>query len=125
MASKSSIGLLETIKTLDKKLLPSIWCSFNSWEFPSDVKEVSDLKPLYWKTWTQEEKFQFLKPISKYIESVIEPKEISREWNKERMTHKQFEEWWLYTWKGQNTLAKLRPQKKQMTKMFNKAMNIK
>ena len=125
MAGKSSIGLLETIKTLDKELLPSIWCSFNCWNFPSDVKEINDLKPFYWESLTQEEKFKVLDPISKYIESVIEPKEISREWNKERMTHKEFEEWWLYTWRGQNTLAKRGPHKKQMTIMFNKAMNIK
>lgn len=125
MAGKNEISLLDVVKTLDKKLLPSICCSFNSWEFPSHVKEISDLKPLYWKTWTQEEKFHFLKPISKYIESVIEPKEISREWNKERMTHNQFEEWWEYTYQGKNTLSKHNPRREQIKKMFNKVMGIK
>lgn len=45
MAAKKSISLLDTVKTLDKELLPLIWCSFNVWEFPSHIKEVSDFKP--------------------------------------------------------------------------------
>lgn len=125
MASKNSVGLLDIVKTLDKELLPSIWCSFNSWNFPSHVKEVSDLKPIKWDKMSMNEKMKILTPPQRYIESVIEPKEISREWNKENMGHLEFEEWWKYTYQGRNTLSKHDPRKNQVKKMFNKAMGIK
>ncbi len=125
MAAKNSIDLLEVVKTLDKKLLPAVWCSFNSWKFPTDIEELSYLRPIMWEKMKRNEQMKILSPPQKYIESVIEPKEISREWNKERMTHKQFEEWWENTYQGRNTLIKRNPRREQIKKMFNKAMNIK
>jgi len=118
MAAKDSIGLLDTVKTLDKKLLPAIWCSFNSWCFPSYVKEISGFKPFNWYYWPQDDQHRFIRPINAYIESVVELKELSREWNKERMNHEQFETWWKMTYEGRNTLHANSPQYKQIEKMF-------
>ncbi len=118
MAAKDSIGLLDTVKTLDKKLLPAIWCSFNSWEFPSHIKEISDLKPLLWDKFDRDEKQRVTTPISRYIESVIEPKEISREWNKDRVSHEQFESWWKMTYEGRNTLHAKSLHYKQIKQLF-------
>lgn len=83
--------LIDYLKKVDNKTLAQYWCSFNSWEFPVQLKEF---QPKGWKSFSMDVMHQYLKPVSKYIRNRVPEKELLREWNKNRMNDKQFEAWW-------------------------------
>lgn len=89
--NKLNKALLKRIESIDISELPRIYCYLNRWEFPD---ELIDLKPNNWELYPILNKHEIISDGIDYIKNNVNEKELSREWNKDRMTPDEFEEWW-------------------------------
>lgn len=83
--------MVEKLSTYDVSCYPRMWCQLNGWEFPD---ELIEFKPTNWELLPILEKDKIISPATKYIKDRISEKELLREWNKDRMTDQEFEEFW-------------------------------
>jgi len=68
------------IQLADREVLPSWWCTLNSFEWPAELVQLKDkLEPIH---------------IMGLISTKIGLKACLREWNTGSMNDDQFEEWW-------------------------------
>lgn len=86
--------ITDKLKQFSEKELCEIWCKLNVWQFHEKILEF---KPDNWDLMTDDvkSKFPIFRESIDYINSVVPEKEISREWNKNRMSHEEFEVWWV------------------------------
>ena len=77
---------IETIANQDPKILAKWWCSLNSFEWPVELPS-----PVTQPRTTGRARYN---AIMRHIEDRIGTKEISREWNKDRIPGEIFEQWW-------------------------------
>lgn len=95
--------ILQVLNNIPTSEWAKMWCSFNRWEFPETLNHI---KPDWWdtehghNTEMGNRKFDFLRPIMEHIEKVIGQKACNREWNRDRMTDEQHEEFWKAKSKG-------------------------
>lgn len=85
------MDLTKHLTKFDDKELAEIWCHFNSWDFSPLLEEY---KPHNWHVLPREEKMKYVSPICSFINDKVPLKELLREWNKNRMTDSEFDEWW-------------------------------
>lgn len=69
----------------------SIWCDLNKWNWPT---VFDDIKPSDWNTLPLNDKMDYISEAMAIITETIGEKECSREWNKDRMTLREFEVFW-------------------------------
>lgn len=106
--------LLKHLKSLDNNTLARYWCSFNNWNFPYQLKKF---EPKGWDTFPVDVMYQYLKPVSQYIQNTVPEKQLFREWNRFKMSDEDFELWWK---NRKQTTQK----EKEILKKLHKKMNI-
>ena len=78
------------IKNIDDNRLAKIWCELNKWDWPKEIPYEE--KPEEWNILCRRQK------IMDKIRDRIGHKAISREWNIDRMTDEEHEEWFNRTY---------------------------
>lgn len=86
----SPIGHGSYLEGVPENQLAAIWCRLNCHERDDRIKPW----PANWDEMTGEARQKFIWPIMCEIMKKIGLKECLREWNKERMPGKEFDDWW-------------------------------
>jgi hypothetical protein len=82
----------ERVECMTEQQRAAAWCQMNSWDWPS---ALATLKPTEWDSLGERERMEI--PIVKEIWNKLNKlplKVLLKEWNKDRMSPAEFEEWW-------------------------------
>lgn len=85
---------VKELRKIPKTEWAKLWCKLNSWKIPDGIT-----KPGWWDNAFPSERRQnmrmdFLRPLMKEIVDTIGEKACNREWNIDRMTDEEHEQFW-------------------------------
>jgi len=89
------ISIIDEIFKVPVDMWAKMWCDFNTWNFPEEIIHV---KPIWWldnnDALLLEKKSMFISMPMITIESRVGHKACLRQWNIDRMSDEEFEEFW-------------------------------
>jgi hypothetical protein len=78
----------EILRSAPNSILAKWWCMLNSWQWPREIPEPE--QPILGIGSKNPRRHALMNTIDK----IVGHKVINREWNRERMTDAEHEEWW-------------------------------
>jgi len=82
---------IDYLKDVDEQRLAEIWCELNRWDWPNEIPDPEDVGDIIKNNHPRRNL------IMDFIHDEIGDKRCSREWNRDRMTDEEHEDWYHKT----------------------------